>query len=193
MSQEQTFDHRTGVIDGIPRREFELSDRPLLVDDEVPDVRFLSRQWQRVAGLKTRGNFARDFLPRIGAPVTTHTLVAMMAWMQAEGDAARFNPLNTTKHMPGSWPFNWVDVQNYASYIDGVKATAETLNYGADRTLYGYKPIRRRLRENSKAAAVLEAVEASAWGTGGLALHVLETTGWEALMTNRYLHHRLVQ
>jgi len=86
----------------------------------------------------TRGQFARALLPKVGAKVTTHNMRALMAWMQAEGDAGRFNPLNTTHAMPGATDFNSVGVKNYASFEDGVKATAETLNYGAQRGLYGY-------------------------------------------------------
>lgn len=164
--------------------------RPVIVPG---DVGLITRLAQSARGIKTRGNFAHDFLPRIGAVEHTHNLVAMMAWMQAEGDAGRFNPINTTLGMPGSTDFNWVHVQNYVSYIDGVEATAETLNRGAGKDEFGYEPIRHHLRRNSKAIEVVKAVEESAWGTGGLAVRVLEETGWEELLTNRYVHHRLVQ
>lgn len=183
----------------MPRREQEIKGgpehgshlpRPVVVPDNVGLVTRLARS---ARGIKTRGNFAHDFLPRIGAVPHTHNLVAMMAWMQAEGDAGRFNPINTTLHMAGSTDFNWVHVQNYASYLDGVEATAETLNVGANHRQFGYEEIRHHLRRNSKAIEVLRAVEESAWGTGGLAVRVLEETGWEELLTNRYVHHRLVQ
>lgn len=138
----------------------------------------------------TRGQFARDLLPRVGAEVTTHNMRAMMAWMQAEGDAGRFNPLNTTYDMRGATDFNSVEVKNYASFYDGLVATAETLNYGADRDLYGYKAIRRRLRLSKPAYRTLLAVERSAWGTGGLALACLPLV---RATPTRFQHHPISQ
>lgn len=138
----------------------------------------------------TRGQFARALLPRVGAEITVHNMRAMMAWMQAEGDAGRFNPLNTTHDMVGATDFNWVGVKNYRSFEDGVKATAATLNYGADRDLYGYKAIRRRLHLNKPAYRTLLAVERSQWGTGGLALACLPLV---SASPTRFQHHPLAQ
>lgn len=121
----------------------------------------------------TREEFARQFLRAIGAPRTDRNLWAVVSWMQAEGSTAKFNPLATTQKMPGSTDFNSVGVQNYGSFQQGVEATAKTLNYGADRRIYGYKPIRRRLRHGAWALYTLNAVEASIWGTGGLAKRCL--------------------
>lgn len=175
---------------GAQRRELELAERPIVTPGAVT---VFGRAFNAVARKKTRGNFAHDLLPKIGAPVTTHTLVGLMAWMQAEGDAGRFNPLNTTEKREGSTDFNWVHVQDYLRYLDGVEATARTLNYGAEHHMYGYGQIRSALRDNSSAIHMLKAVESSSWGTGGLAVQVLESTGWQQLLTNRYLHHRLSQ
>lgn len=124
----------------------------------------------------TREEFARRLLPKIGAKVTQRNLWALVSWMQAEGSRADFNPLSTTLPMPGSTWFNSVGVRNYVDLEQGVEATAKTLNYGADRGMYGYKPIRRRLRRNAWAYWTLRAVEASDWGTGGLALRCLKQT-----------------
>lgn len=118
---------------------------------------------------KTREDFARALLPKIGAPTTKRNLVALVAWQRAEGIAGKFNPLNTTLGAQGATDFNSVGVKNYVSFLQGVEATAKTLNYGADRGLYGYRQIRKRLRGNSFAWLTLRAVEKSAWGTGGLA------------------------
>lgn len=179
----------------LERRVLEVERSPVdrAFDVKPSAVGMLFRAETKIKGLKTRGNFARDFLPRIGAEVTTHNLVAMMAWMQAEGDAARFNPLNTTERKPGSTDFNWVHVQNYLTYLDGLAATARTLNFGADHKQFGYQPIRKAFRTNARAAETLKRVEDSAWGTGGLALVVLDSAGWEELLADRYMHHRLVQ
>jgi hypothetical protein len=138
----------------------------------------------------TRGEFATAFLKAIDAPVTRRNRRALLAWMQAEGDAGRFNPLNTTHAAPGATDFNWVGVKNYVNFGQGVWATAETLHYGANRNLYGYRAIRSHLRNNDFAAETLGAVERSAWGTGGLALRVLQTV---PILSNLYAHHRLAQ
>lgn len=125
----------------------------------------------------TREEFARSLLKEVGVRwVTKPRLYALVAWMQAEGNGGANNPLNTTEKMPLSTTFNSVGVQNYSSFSEGVMATAKTLNYGADRDSHGYKPIRRRLRRFlilNRAKKVLEAVEESDWGTGGLALKCL--------------------
>lgn len=125
----------------------------------------------------TREEFARSLLKEVGVRwITKPRLYALVAWMQAEGNGGSYNPLNTTEKMPLSTRFNDAWVQNYVSFFEGVTATAKTLNYGADRDLHGYKPIRRRLRKFfilNRAKKVLEAVEESDWGTGGLALKCL--------------------
>lgn len=121
----------------------------------------------------TREDFARSFLMSIDAKPTERNLWAMVSWMQAEGSSAKFNPLATTQRMSGSTNFNSVGVQDYTSVEQGIEATAKTLNYGADRGLFGYKPIRRRLRRSVWAKWTLMAVEESAWGTGGLGLKCL--------------------
>lgn len=140
--------------------------------------------------LYTRGNFANAFLQQLGAPVSKRNIRAMLAWMQAEGDAGRFNPLNTTKAWPGATDFNGVGVKNYQSFQDGVAATVETMNYGADRGLYGYRPIRYNLLNDRRSYKTLTAIERSQWGTGGLALRVLRTVPILALL---YRHHRISQ
>lgn len=150
--------------------------------------RFLRRRKRHYV---TRGEFAWDFLRGVRAPITEHTKRAMMAWMQAEGDAARFNPLNTTHDAPGATNFNDTGVKDYISKAQGVAMTVETLDYGADRGKYGYDRVRHRLRSNASAESILEAVEESAWGTGGLALKVLRESTSEFLESLQ--HHRIVQ
>lgn len=120
----------------------------------------------------TREEWAKAFLLKIGAPRTQRNLWAIVSWIQAENGPAN-NPLATTQEWPGATNWNSVGVKVYRTVEDGLNATAKTLNYGADRDLYGYKPIRRRLRRNVWAYWTLRAVEASIWGTGGLALRCL--------------------
>lgn len=138
----------------------------------------------------TRGQFGARLLKNWGAEKTRRNRIAIQAWMQAEGDAARFNPLNTTENWQGATVFNSDGVKNYQSFEDGVAATSRTLNYGADHNLHGYRAIRNSLRANRSAKHTLEAVEASAWGTGGLGLL---TRIYVALRLRKYEKHPIVQ
>jgi hypothetical protein len=128
----------------------------------------------------TRRKFSEQFLEGIGAPATRRNLAAVMAVIQAEGDSARCNPLNTTWPLPGSWVLagNWAGVREYQDFEDGIDASCRTLNTGAAMAgdPYGYKPIRHRFRTNKGATGTLIAWEKSAWGTGGLALACLPQT-----------------
>jgi hypothetical protein len=63
----------------------------------------------------TFGQWAELFLPRAGAPRCQENLVVMVAWAEAEYTAARWNPLATTKDMPGATNFNSHGVKNYTS------------------------------------------------------------------------------
>lgn len=121
----------------------------------------------------TREEWAIAFLREIGAPVKKRNLLVLVSWMQAEGGSAKWNPLNTTKYVPGSTIYNYASVRNYPSFETGLWATVETLNYGAEHAKYGYRPIRRLLRANARPKRTLRAIERSEWGTGGLALKVL--------------------
>lgn len=121
----------------------------------------------------TREQYARHFLKGVGAEPTRRNLLACVAWMQAEGGAALWNPLNTTHEAPGATDYNWVGVKNYPTARSGIRATIETLNYGARNRRFGYGTIRHRLRKNRGALGTLYAVEKSDWGTGGLAVKVL--------------------
>jgi hypothetical protein len=135
----------------------------------------------------TRAEFTKKWLPLVEAPVTKRNLWAVVSWMQAEGGDARFNPLNTTEEWQGATDYNSVGVKNYRTLEDGLAATARTLNYGADHDRFGYVPIRKRLRNNAYAYWTLRAVEASLWGTGGLALRCLPWVkrSWELYSTKR--------
>ena len=121
----------------------------------------------------TRDEWARAFLREIDAPVTQRNLLVIISWIQAEGGTAKWNPLNSTKYVTGSTVYNYASVRNYPSFTVGLDATVDTLNYGAERDLYGYRPIRRLLRDNARPKRTLRAIERSEWGTGGLALKVL--------------------
>lgn len=110
----------------------------------------------------TRGQFWHHVLAALGAPKTTQTRRAGMAWMQAEGGSSRHNPLNTSLRMPGSTTVNDHGVQHYVSDEQGVEATVKTLLESG----HGYERIVRRLRMNAPAWAIIDAVIESDWGTG---------------------------
>ena len=114
-----------------------------------------------------RTQWATDLLNQLGLPVTAENIKALGAWAQAEGTKAAFNPLATTQSMPGATTFNGVGVRNYASYADGIRATAQTLTNGHDPNILA------ALRAGNSAVAVARAVAASPWGTGQGVLRVL--------------------
>ena len=127
----------------------------------------------------TRVDWARSFLKWADLPVTKHNLWALVAWEAAEGGhynssgewigGAKWNPLNTTQNWQGATDFNWVGVKNYVTEEDGLNATLKTIK-GVG---HGYEAILYNLEKDAAAADTLKAVEASAWGTGGLALRIL--------------------
>lgn len=128
----------------------------------------------------TREMWAQSFLRWCGFPYEgirgRRNMVALIAWQAAEGGPeapqAKFNPLNTTRRMPGSTDFNWVHVQNYTSESSGLEATARTLF--ETNPIFGYTPIINRLRRGARPRSTLDAVESSSWGTGGLAKSIVD-------------------
>lgn len=123
--------------------------------------------------MMNREEWAHVFLDRLTAPERKRNVLVLVSWMHAEGGTARWNPLNSTKYVPGSTVYNWANVRNYPSFEVGLAATVETLLYGARRDLYDYRPILRLLRAGARPKRTLRAIERSDWGTGGLALRVL--------------------
>lgn len=117
----------------------------------------------------TRNEWLRDFYGALSVPHTTRNARAGIAWMQTEGGSARWNPLNTTKRMPGSTDYNSVGVQNYPDFDTGLAATLSTI-----RELgHGYETILKRLHASARPRRTCKAIDSSAWGTGGLILRVL--------------------
>ena len=105
--------------------------------------------------------WAKDFLTKLGAPLTASNLQAITAWEQAEGTKAAFNPLATTQSgFAGETTFNHVGVKNYVSYQDGVDANVKVITNGL------YTNILAALQQGDSAQAVAQAVANSPWGTG---------------------------
>ncbi|HZR12418.1 MAG TPA: hypothetical protein VFC33_04135 [Acidimicrobiia bacterium] len=123
-----------------------------------------------VQGTPGQTQWANDFLTRLGMPVTSENVRAIVAWEKAEGTKAQFNPLATTRSMPGASNFNSVGVKNFASYQDGIEANAEALTNGR------YPNILAALRRGDSAEAVAQAIASSPWGTGDGVLRVLQSS-----------------
>ncbi len=123
------------------------------------------------AGVDSVG-WARDFLTKLGMPITSENVKAITAWEQAEGTKAAFNPLATTQSgYTGETRFNSVGVKNYAAYADGIDANVQALTNGR------YANILAALQAGNSATAVAQAIANSPWGTGGGVLRVLKSQG----------------
>lgn len=113
----------------------------------------------------TPKEFAVALLQRLGAPVTTNNVAALVAFAAQEGghyyNSARFNPLNTTRTMVGSQSKNSAGVKAYRDWDQGVEATAQTL----EQTARGFdmSPILRSLMADSPAEDTLRAVTMTPW------------------------------
>lgn len=113
--------------------------------------------------------FGKALCRAIGARFTGQNDLYLRAWAQSEGSEAQFNPFATTQPWPGDTRFNSVGVRNYATWQDGVAATAKTLLNGR------YDNIVAALRRGTNAVTTAEALRLSPWGTGALTKQVLTT------------------
>ena len=118
--------------------------------------------------VNTSSDFAVALLNALGDPITSPNMGAIVSWEKAEGgnwnSPAKYNPLNTTKRMPGSYSINGVGVQAYTSWPQGLAATVQTLQGGA------YAGILSALKAGTSEQAVERAVASSVWGTGSFPL-----------------------
>jgi peptidoglycan hydrolase CwlO-like protein len=107
------------------------------------------------------GRWAVLFLRTLGAPTCHANEVAVVAWQLAEFTQAAWNPLATTKSMPGSSAFNAAGVQDFASLAAGLEASKLTLYEGASS--YRYGPILDSLRQCAGPYTTADAIRSSAW------------------------------
>jgi hypothetical protein len=113
-----------------------------------------------------------SLLDRLGYPVTSENLRGLVAWIEAESNAASLlNPLATTMGAPGARNANSVGVKGYPSDEIGLEATVQTLHNGH------YPEILAALARGDSALAITEAVARSPWGTGGNATRRLLSGG----------------
>ncbi len=110
------------------------------------------------------GRWAALLMPRLGAPACTNNLVVVVAWETQEFTEARWNPLATTKDMPGATDFNSTGVKDYRTLGQGLEATRLTLEGGAPS--WGYDAVLDSLRSCADPMATALAVNASAWCRG---------------------------
>jgi peptidoglycan hydrolase CwlO-like protein len=110
------------------------------------------------------GRWAALLMPRLGAPACTNNLIVVVAWETQEYTQARWNPLATTKDMPGATGFNSTGVKDYRSLRQGLEATRLTLEGGAPS--WGYQAVLDSLRSCAAPMVTARAVNASAWCRG---------------------------
>lgn len=120
---------------------------------------------RRVAGQGmtiSYGEWAGSFLSSLGAPGSRSNRIAVVAWVASEGTQATWNPLATTKHMPGATQYNSHGVRNYLSKQQGIQASILTLELPSR----GYEPVISRLRAGAEAMETAEAIRDSLWCSG---------------------------
>ena len=113
--------------------------------------------------------WAKAMLKALGAPIKEDSIDALKTWARFEGghfrNTATYNPLNTTYSMSGAKSMNKIGVKSYASWEDGMKATAATLT-GNRADERGYSAIVEALRKGQDKDTILEAINKSAWVNG---------------------------
>jgi hypothetical protein len=112
----------------------------------------------------TYEGWAGAFLRRLDAPRCDENLLIVVTWETAESTSAAFNPLATTRDMPGATDMNSVGVKDYVSLEQGLDASRDTLLLGAES--YGYGAVVDSLRRCRSASFTARAINASAWCRG---------------------------
>ncbi len=141
--------------------------RPAPVEERSPAERDDGRRDGRQLlpeGPVTYEGWAGAFLRRLDAPRCDENLLIVVTWETAESTSAAFNPLATTRDMPGATDMNSVGVKSYASLDQGLDASRDTLLLGAES--YGYGAIVDSLRRCRSASFTARAINASAWCRG---------------------------
>jgi hypothetical protein len=105
--------------------------------------------------------WAADWLVVAGFPTTVANNLVVESWEYAEsgGGGGMWNPLNTTQQWPGAVSVNSAGVKNYQTRVDGLAANAHVIHNG----LYG--PVVAAFQRGDDAAATVQAIVTSPWGT----------------------------
>lgn len=119
-----------------------------------------SAQLPPVRSQITTTAWASALLVDLGAPLTTNNLNNVKSWMASEETASSWltnnNPLNTT------WGSKSSGIPSYASVIDGITATADTIKQGNG----AFAGILNALKTNAPYPIFKQAVVASPWAAG---------------------------
>ena len=121
----------------------------------------------------SRNEWAKALITKLGGSPTEANSNAVLSWMAQEGghwkNTAGYNPLNTTRNMPGAklmdgGPGREHGVKHYTSWQQGLDATILTLTEKAKER--GYDKIVNSIIHGKDQNRIMDAVYASKWGTG---------------------------
>ena len=112
------------------------------------------------------GEWAERSLRYLDLPTCRNNRIVVVAWQVQESTTAAWNPLATTRRMPGSTDFNSVGVQHFTSLRQGLEATRGTIENGM--TIYRYGAIVEALAACAAPLETAEAIAASSWCPGCL-------------------------
>lgn len=120
-----------------------------------------------------KNEWAKALISKLGGNATEANTSAVISWMAQEGghwnNSAGYNPLNTTRNMPGAklmdgGPGRAHGVKHYTSWEQGLEATVLTLTEKAKER--GYDKIVNSIITGKDKNRIMDAVYASKWGTG---------------------------
>jgi hypothetical protein len=121
----------------------------------------------------SKNEWAKALITKLGGSATEANTSAVISWMAQEGghwnNSAGYNPLNTTRNMPGAklmdgGPGRDHGVKHYTSWQQGLEATILTLTEKAKER--GYDKIVNSIISGKDQNRIMDAVYASKWGTG---------------------------
>ena len=127
-----------------------------------------SKEDKSITSYSNDDDFYHKVLDGLGAPITKNNMLFFYAWRQSEGGRAAHNPFNTTMKADGATTYNYAGVKNYTSREQGISATIKTLKLGY------YTEIVDCLRRSADPKETAQALKNSPWGTGALALKVID-------------------
>lgn len=127
----------------------------------------MTRSLSESLGGGTPDQWALDFLARASFPASPANVQVVVSWEYAESGSGggMWNPLNTTQGgYVGETDFNVVGVKNYEVRSDGIDANARVIHNGY------YPAVVGAFTAGNDARATADAIIASPWGTGYIAL-----------------------
>jgi hypothetical protein len=130
----------------------------------------------------TPRKWAVALLARLGAPITEENISSIVAWVAFEGghwnNSAKYNPLNTTRKYGASHAWGGaVPIQVYTSWIEGLEATALTIEQK------NMASIRDALLRSAAPEETLYAIKTSPWGTTAL-----DPNSWRSLASSAWMN-----